>query len=483
MKKKEQPAKINFFFGPGWKKLGLFIQKFWEYNQEDIRNKAAKVEGGKGIMSLPGAGRLLSCFSLILFGTFFFLLISGSVSLVFGIAFLVIYVVIFLIWSVDRIYLLKNRIFVACPNCKAKFLVPTYICPGCNEKHTRLVPGKYGVFYRTCNCGLKIPTHVMTHRSKLEAICPKCETPLKSTGSRPICVPIVGGRSSGKTAYINAFSYEFIEKVAPRNGLTVSHYNDEMKDFYEKEITGDFMGGTTRMTKTEVEIQKASSKAFSFLIYNDKLKPERLIQIYDVAGESFVENLENEIQLQYTYCHGIIFMLDPLSIPVVRNYITDQISDTDRKSLGTLDVELVLDAFQNKLRTITWQSESTVFTVPIAIVISKCDIKTLEQFIGEDVISEFMTERGLDMKSYAVAEDYVCRKFLMENGLASFVANIDMKFKNNHYFKCSSIGHTRETGRYNPKGVLEPMEWIFQTADPGLKKAIQECNFEPVIRE
>lgn len=482
MKKEAQPAKISYFFGPGWKELWLFIKKFWGYNQEDIKKRAEKVETGKGIMSLSGAGRLLSCFSLILFGTLFFILISSAVSLILGMAFLLVYALLFILWSVDRLYLFRMGIFVACPNCKNKHLIPTYICPNCGVKHTRLTPGKYGGLYRTCNCGQKIPSHFLTKRGKLAAECSKCGFSLSGTGSKPICIPVIGGRSSGKTAYINAFSYDFIEKAAPRNGLSVSHYNDETKRFYEQEITPDYMGGTTRMTKTETDLKRASAKTFGFILQGKKLKPDRLIQIYDVAGESFVENTENEEQLQYTYCHGIILILNPLSIPVIRNYLDEGIDEIDKSSVGTLDVDLVLDAFMNKLREITGQSPASVFHVPIAVVISKSDIAILDKFIGEEIISDFMTEKGLGMESYSAVEDRICRKFLADNGLAGFVNSIDMKFKNNRYFKCSSIGHTREEGRYNPKGVLEPMEWIFQTVDSGLRDVIHENTFGDVMR-
>jgi len=483
MKKEEQPAKLSYFFGPGWNDLWLFIKKFWQFNQEDIKKRAKKDEMmDKGIMSFAGAGRLLSCFGLILFGTFFFVIISAAVSVVLGIAFLLVYLLIFVIWSLDRLYLLRKGIFVACPNCKSKYLIPVYICPNCGEKHTKLTPGRYGVLNRTCNCGQKIPTHFLTNRGKLPAECPKCGFVLSGTASKPLCVPIVGGRSSGKTAYITAFSYDFIEKVAPRNGLEITHYNDDTKRFYESEIKNDYISGTTRMTKTEMDLRQASSKAFSFLIHNEKLNPDRLVQIYDVAGESFVNNTENEEQLQYTYCHGIIFMLDPLSVPAVRNYLDESINEIDKSSLGTLDADIVLDAFMNKLREITGQSTNSIFNMPIAVVISKGDIKTLDRFIGDDKISEFMTEHNLDMDSYFAAEDQLCRQFLMENGLANFVSNIEIKFKNNRFFKCSSIGHTRESGRYNPKGVLAPMEWIFQTADSGMKSVWHENQFGSVIR-
>ena len=66
------------------------------------------------------------------------------------------------------------------------------------------------------------------------------------------------------------------------------------------------------------------------------------------------------------------------------------------------------------------------------------------------------------------AIDYLCRKFLKENEMESFVNAIEMKFKNNRFFAASAIGHTRDAGAYNPVGVLEPMEWICTITDKKL---------------
>ncbi len=483
MKHDKQPAKISYFFGPGWHDLGGYIKEFWSLNQNDIKTRIAKTESaGRGIMTFSGAARFMSCISLILFGTLFFVIISSIVSVILGIAFLIVYVFFFLIWVIDRLHLLRKGIFVACPNCKDKFLIPVYLCPSCGVKHTKLVPGKYGVFKRKCDCGAKIPTHVFTHRDKLEAECPSCGVALSGTGNRPICIPVVGGRSAGKTAFITAFSYDFIEKVAPRNGFTISHYNSDTEKMYKDEITQDYINGTTRLTKEELDIKKASSKPFSFILQHKRLNPDRLIQIYDVAGESFVNNSENETQLQYNYCNGIIMLLDPLSMITVSHYLDESISEIDRKSVGTLDMNLVLDAFLNKLREVTGKSSESISNIPVAVVISKSDIRTLNQFIGDDMINDFMTEHDMDMDSYYVAEDRICREFLMNNGLEGFVNIIEKKFKYNRFFKCSAIGHTREFGRYNPKGVLPPMEWIFQTTDSGLKSVLHENTFKPIMR-
>lgn len=87
MKKKAQPAKVSYFFGPGWNDLKTFIKKFWEFTQEDIKKRAEKVEKGKGVMSLSGAASLLSCFSLILFGSLFSLLLLLPYLLFWGLFF------------------------------------------------------------------------------------------------------------------------------------------------------------------------------------------------------------------------------------------------------------------------------------------------------------------------------------------------------------------------------------------------------------
>ena len=102
----------------------------------------------------------------------------------------------------------------------------------------------------------------------------------------------------------------------------------------------------------------------------------------------------------------------------------------------------------------------------------------MDEFIGDEKISAYLSQNGLDMNKYTAVEDRLCREFLTENGMAHFVNAIDMKFKNNRYFKCSAIGHSRERGRYNPKGVLEPMEWIFQTTDNGMKSIWHDSEFE-----
>lgn len=477
-KKVDDPAKVNYFFGPGWKQLGAFLAKFWELNKEDVRKRKEKLENkGKHKLSLQGMGGLIYSLSMVIFGTLFFVLLGGGVSVILAAFFLLFYVLMFVIWLTDRIYLLTNRIFVACPSCKEKSLIPAYVCPSCGARHQMLAPGRYGGLYRRCNCGAKLSSHFLTKRSQLEAHCPHCDMVLNGVESRPICVPIVGGRSAGKTAFITAFAHDFIESEAPRAGLAITHYSDETRNYYENVICSDYVSGQTHMTATENDINAVSSKAFSFIIADKKLHPDRLVQVYDVAGESFVNQSENEQQLQYNYCHGIVFIIDPLSIREIYNRLDETADVRDAQSLGTEDLTMVLDAFLNKLRVVTGKSESKKMDVPLALVISKCDLPILQEDLGEDRIEEMVNAapEGSEISRLAAQEE-LCRQFLREY-MPDFMQNVDMKFEKYRCFCCSAIGHTRETGKFEPKGVLDSMEWIFSEADADLQHVWNRHSF------
>lgn len=61
--------------------------------------------------------------------------------------------------------------------------------------------------------------------------------------------------------------------------------------------------------------------------------------------------------------------------------------------------------------------------------------------------------------------------------MESFLNSITVQFKNNRFFSCSAIGHTRDKGRYRPEGVLAPMEWLMSFADSQIAKVWNDRIF------
>ena len=470
-KKNAQPAKKSYFFGQGYKDIGDAIRLSWRKNASTAK-KYYDSFTEKGLMSFKGIFKLFCALSVVSFGTVFFALISLVMVAVVSLFFVLVYIGFSAVWLFDRLYLMRKKIFTACNECKSKFLIPTYLCPDCGAQHTNLTPGMYGILRRTCSCGRKLPTAFFNGRKKLQAICPNClqrgrTTYLNDRESRPLCIPVVGGRSVGKTAYITAFAKRFIEFVAPQKGLEIEFYNQAKEDIYG-EIKADFAHGSTRMTARPQDLSQTSSVSLSFFIKHKSLQPERLVHIYDIAGEVFTNNDENEVQQQYEYCQGIVFILDPFAIPEVRFQYEELLSPEDLAGIGRADLNDVIDSFLNKLREVTGLSDSSMSTVPLAVVISKIDSAGLDQDVGRRAVEKLMKAQPQVFTDFFNTQDYLCRKFLRENGMESFLNNISLQFKNNRFFACSAIGHSRGKGPYRPEGVLPPMEWLIQNADPKL---------------
>lgn len=466
-----KPAHKSYFFGQGYKDISSAIKISWKRNAQTAELYYKKYNE-KGLMSFKGIYNLFCALSVVSFGTIFFALISTVMVVFVSVFFMLVYVGFSGTWLFDRAYLARRKIFTACNECKSKSLIPIYICPKCGAQHTNLTPGVYGILRRKCNCGEKLPVTFFNGRRKLQAICPNCllegkTTYLNDRESRPLCIPVVGGRSVGKTAYITAFSKKFIEEVAPQNNLNIEFYNEAKKGIYS-EIRTDFAYGNTRMTVRPQDITKSSSISFSFFIKNKSLKPERLMHIYDIAGEVFTDNNENEVQKQYEYCQGIIFIIDPFAIPTVMAKYEHMLTQEDRAGVGKADINGIINIFINKLREVTGLSDKKMSKVPIAVVIGKIDSANLWNEFSDEKIDEVRCLFPKVEIDHSDAIDYLCRKFMKENEMEGFVNAIDIKFKNNRFFVASAIGHTRGAGAYNPVGVLEPMEWICTQADKKL---------------
>ena len=487
----KQPAKKSYFFGKGYTDVGRTIKGAWQRNGDSIKKFAANIESAKITGGKTGAFliilNILAMIAIVVFGSIITIVVSVLNIAVVALVMAFVYIGFSVIWLVDRIYLLRNKIFTACHECKEKSLIPTYLCPKCGAKHTNLTPGVYGILHRTCTgetpgafCGEVLPTTFFNGRRKLDAICPHCGISLSDRESVPICIPIVGGRSVGKTAFITAFSKDFIDQVAPSKSWDIEMYNSKKEQIY-KEIERDYQNGSTRMTERPQDITKASSVSFSFFVKGAPFTPERLVHVYDIAGEVFTDNNENEMQKQYEYCQGMVLMIDPFAIPVIRNRLESKLAPEDLAGIGKADINGIVDSFLNKLREVTGLSDQKMSSVPLAVVIGKIDSAGLSDELGENAIRAKMSSEPEKFSDYYDTEDFLCRKFLRENGMESFLNNVDLKFKDNRFFSCSAIGHTRDHGSYAPKGVMAPMQWLFGKADTKMAQSWNDIKFNKKV--
>lgn len=470
--KDDEPAKRSYFFGPGYAQLIGTIRTAFELNA----HSGAKVRmTGSGIRGdSEGIWGVIRGFFSILYMLIAYICIYGigtALCAVFGllhgfvttVVMVITYIIFTIVWIIDRLYLLKNKIRSDCPVCKNRFMVPTFRCPECDAVHKKLVPGPYGIWKHKCECGHKIPSTFMNGRSKLAAYCPDCDSPLVASDARPIVFQLIGGSKSGKTVFLSAYFHEYLQRLRSNRDLEVEIADTYQPFFAELE---EWYSGIDCPATAQL-----NSQMYPLLI-DSALGVKRQFSIYDIAGEMFDGfTAESEIlQQQFHYCDGLLFLIDPFSSGSLREARMD--SGDDMADFSDMPVEDVVTNFVNYLVTTGHKKANARCPIPMAILIAKADVREVKRVIGPAKIASVLRNGLNGYESYEEARDGECRQFLIDIGLSAAVENLETEFSNLHYFPVSAMGHAPDGSEYEPWGVTDAIDWMLPLADKELADLI-----------
>lgn len=472
-----QPARKSYYFEKGYTDLSNTIKGAWTNNKTSAVHYWSELSKVNSNPDCSGWEKLFksvlyifATISVVVVGTIVTVLISIIHIFILLFVMFLVYIAFSIIWGIDRLYLIRNRIFSPCTVCtkSSEYLIPTYLCPKCGREHTRLTPGVYGILKRECICGTMLPTTFFNGRRDLKAICPNpdCKAPIYGKESKPICIPIVGGPAVGKTMFITAFVKNFLVSVVPASNWEFEHYSPDKLDLISN-IVKNYDNGS--VTKTS----DRSAISFNFFLKskNGLWHPEKLFFIYDIAGEVFGGETEDRLQKQYLYSHGVVFIIDPFSCPDVMNDFSSKISPADMAQISRTNPNDALDIFIQKLQDIAGLSPSDLSKVPIAVVINKTDIGGLNKLFNKTALAEIIAKNPKKKLTESEAQNIACKEFLRQNGMGNLVQTIEMKFKTNKFFDCSALGHSIGQGPMKPSHVMVPMRWLLSIIDKDIAKS------------
>ena len=459
-----EPAIKSYFFGKGYTDLRSTIEESWRRNLDSARDHFGKAErlfpgetGNKAMAVLWGAAGI----SVVVFGTIVFLVASVVHVTVLAAFFLLIYLCFTLVYLAERGYLGWRQFFTVCPDCHQKNRLPEYFCSNCGEVHRRLIPSSYGILHHTCTCGQKLPATFFLKRGELKSRCPACEHLLEAghTESRKAFVPVFGGPSVGKSAFLFSAVHQVVDRSASL-GFQPSFLDSRTESDFAR-LREQFAQG-----RTPDKTLAALPRAFNLQLQRQGQSP-RVLYLYDPAGEAFNETEGLVLHRYQEYLSGLIFLIDPFAFPAVQERYEESLPGVrDALKPSALPVE---DAFSRILISMEEHfglEQTGRIKQPVAVVINKTDAFDLEQVICEAAVQERIKASPEPVTAESMRGQIV-REQLLRWDQAHLVQQLEARCARVRYFTCSSLGRMPDgtTQPFEACGVLEPLLWILSRAD------------------
>ena len=363
-----------------------------------------------------------------------------------------------------------NRVW--CPACHRKVSPIAFLCSYCSNKNI-LIPEEGAIFSKPCvSCRKELPTVRQCGQDKLVAFCPTsgCNYRIgKYAGKFPeVIIPIVGDMSTGKSAFITAWSFCAEKNLKSDYGVTVSYPFDGgqytqkcIKLFEDGEIpekTNDF-----------------NPHGIGMDILSEPDKGGIRLHFYDAAGEVFDplrEESENTlVPLKYYDCmDGVIFIIDPFSTPTLRHKYPQTLLETYGFQASNNESELSCDKFIRGLYDEHDLARDEYHYAPCAVVITKADaiIKkgepdelNLDTLVGNEAVRAKKKQNSSMSDEDALHE--ACSSQLHEWGMGRVLTLLEEHFKEVRCFSVSAFGHLPQRGvPFVPQRIELPVLWLLR---------------------
>lgn len=462
----KDPAIRSYFFGKGYRDLRATIIESWQRNVRSAQQFFSKAPGGDDPEEMFQSGVWVAAgVSTLIFGTAFFACASAIHVLLLGLIFLLVYVGFSILWLVERGYLGIRSFFMACPHCHERSTIPEYFCDGCGAVHARLLPNSYGITFHLCECGKRLPATFFLNRGRLQARCPSCHENIarEHVESRRIFIPVMGGPSAGKSAFLFGAVRQLIDREADALGFKAEPFDKRSERAYHS-LVGLLQSGRPP-DKTHDPIPRAFNLA---LHKNGRLA--FLLYLYDPAGEAYQDADKLAAHRFHKYLSGMILIVDPFAIPEVRSRYEAELKH-QHGSLKPSDLRIE-DAVDRLLLTLEADfglSKRGRVRPPLAVVLNKVDAFDLENIVGETAVDRAVAAwKGDRPADRDAVRNSVLKEQLSKWGEQAFVSRIEGRFSNVRYFSCSALGRMPDGSGADFAGtaVLPPLLWIFGHADP-----------------
>jgi hypothetical protein len=357
--------------------------------------------------------------------------------------------------ALERSVMLARAGYAKCPHagCHRPVPLPVFACanPDCQHQHDRLLPGRYGVFRRGCDCDrASLPTLFWLGKGRLRSFCPHCRQEMHAAlfgGS--VHIPVYGGPSAGKTMFMMAATWQVVERQL--DGVEGALIDPRDADRYERSWKPDFEAGRLR----EKTIDQPPAAFLLSVLRNGGLPVS--LYLYDPAGEQLRDGDKLEGHRFLEYFDGLALLVDPLSLRDFEERYRAAGGPDLRATTSEDDPTEIVTRVVNALESQAGLDRRRRFGRRLAVIISKSDIPLLCGELGMEV--DATTPRGDWSRLGADSSERIGA--WLRRTAPELHHQLETRFGDIRYFAASSLGRVPDGSEpFSPRQVLDPLCWL-----------------------
>ena len=313
-------------------------------------------------------------------------------------------------------------------------------------------------------------------------VCPSChnELPESTLNGTDMIISVVGSRATGKSHFVGIIIKELFERIAVRMGGSMEGFADSYSRWESGFYNRLYVNGQ-KLDLTQSSLQNINNGAYRPLIFKLKLKHPGLLKnsldsytlvFFDTAGEDLNdEDTMSTVNKYICKSSGIIFLLDPMQIPMVVNQLDKSI--VERASSINISQATKADDIMTRvshlIRKDRGLSDKAKIDIPVAAVFSKFD--AIESLVPTDFIvrnpSTHCNEGYFDMSDWHNVNSEI-QALLNEWEATAFTSQLETNYTDYSYFAVSSLGLDNNPSadghidRPRPHRIEDPLLWLLK---------------------
>ena len=360
----------------------------------------------------------------------------------------------------------------------------TFLCPYCFEVND-LRSVKY--FCKRCNADKTVTRKGISalnrYAARASTLCPDCGTSAMAVCPNSVChhklpegtltgtnsiISIVGGRAAGKTHFVGVLIYELARRIAADFQASFVGF-DESRMLWEREF------GSLYHTLQALELTRVGEHKepliYEFVVPSRFGNKMYTFAFFDTAGENFNDEGQMSVLNKYIYqSAGIIFLFDPLQIPMVAAQVPSDVLTGSTAGAGggtrTSNSD-VLAHVANLIWGYRGQKRGQRISTPAAVVFTKLDAIADILPPGSAVLDN-SPHAGQVMLNDLHNVSNEIESLLKEWDEAAFVQQVNNTFPEHGYFAVSALGidnhpdatANRSVKKPQPHRIEDPFLWM-----------------------